>query len=165
MWLLVLLSGLSARDADAQTFVDPFDYCAAVGTIEVSDRLFDERFIGRPPIEQIRKVFRIGPGFDFLSDDSFVWRCFQGNVFGCWQSNKEICHRADISRVPTREMEDYCHVKGNRNSRDLPTFVMDTRHPSMYRWACRLGVATITEQLFTPDQRGYPPDLWRRLSR
>jgi hypothetical protein len=41
---------------------------------------------------------------------------------------------------------------------------MGHEHPSMYDWACRQGIATAVHQSFTPDERGFPPDLWIKLT-
>jgi len=144
--------------AAAQTFADPFDYCAAVGTIDAPDH----RFVGRPPVAKMRKAFDIGPGFDHLQDRNFPWRCVSGAVWGCVWTNHEICVRADISRVPTKEISAFC--RRERDAEFIPLAVAG-HQPTMYEWTCRQGIATITRQLFTPDERGFSPDEWKKLSR
>ena len=144
--------------AEAETFTDPFDYCAAVRTIDRPD----DHFVGRAPMAKALKAFDIGPGFEYLTENNVVWRCVNGAVLACVWTNQEICVRADISRVPRKEMSGYCRQE--RNSEFIP-LVYSGHQPMMYEWGCRQGVATILRQLFTPDDRGFSPDEWKRLSR
>jgi hypothetical protein len=141
----------------AETYPDVFDYCAAVGTIDQADA----RFTGALPDYKAEKLFDIAPGA--LHEGAFAWRCMNGAVWVCAQLNSPICGKANLSREPTKAMNDYCQL--NPDSAVVPMVVMGQEHPPAYDWACRQGVATVTRRLFTPDARGYPPDLWKQLAR
>jgi hypothetical protein len=153
-FLAVIAASVAARAAE--TYPNVFDYCAAVGTIDQAD----VRFTGVLPDFKVAKLFDVAPGA--LHEGAFVWRCMNGAVWVCAQLNSPICGKANISRVPTKAMTDYCQL--DPDSAVIPMVVMGQEHPPAYDWACRQSVATVTRQLFTPDARGYPPDLWKRLA-
>ena len=139
----------------AQTYGNVFDYCGAVGTIDQPDA----RFIGVFPVYKAATAFGIEPGA--IHEGAFAWRCMNGAVWVCAQLNSPICGKANMSREATKAMLDYCQL--DPDAAVIPAVVMGQEHPSAYEWACRQGAATVTRQLFIPDARGYPPDLWRRL--
>jgi hypothetical protein len=58
-------------------------------------------------------------------------------------------------------MSDYC--RHDADSQFIPLAITGHR-PSMFDWGCRSGIATITQMAFTPDERGYPPEVWMKLS-
>src|SRR5205823_4465687 len=144
---------------NAQTFTNLFDYCEATGT---SDYIDTRTFIGEFPYAKARAASQIGPGFEHLKEHNFVWRCLKGAVMSCVWTNHEVCGRVDISRVPTKAMSDFCHRSPDTNF--IPLAVVG-HQPTMYAWGCRQGRVTITQQLTTPDDRGYPPEEWKKLSR
>lgn len=141
----------------AETYSNVFDYCAAVGTIDQADA----RFTGALPDYKVAKLFDITPGA--LHEGAFAWRCMNNAVWVCAQLNSPICGKANISREPTKAMIDYC--KMDPDAAVIPMVVMGQEHPPADDWACRQGAPTVTRQLFTPDPRGYPPDLWKKLAR
>jgi hypothetical protein len=159
LWVAVfcLLAIAGSAAAQAQTYASVFDYCAAARTIDHPD----SRFTGVFPTSKAATVFGIEPGA--LHENAFAWRCMNGAVWVCAQLNSPICGKADVNRMATREMAAYCLI--DPDSAVIPAVVMGQEHPPAYNWACREGVATITGQLFTPDARGYPPDLWKKLMR
>jgi hypothetical protein len=140
----------------AETYSNVFDYCAAVGTI---DQL-DGRLIGALPTSKAAFAFDIAPGA--LHESAFAWRCMNNAVWVCAQLNSPICGKANINRVPTKEMKEYCLL--DPDGAVIPMTVMGQEHPPAFDWACRQGQPIITRQLFTPDPRGYPPDLWKQLT-
>jgi len=145
------------RPAGARNFTNLFDYCAAVGTIDRPD----SRFAGPYPTRGAAAAFSIDPAA--IRDGAFAWRCMGGAVFACAQLNSPICGKADTAATPTPAMTAYC--RANPTSEVIPLVVMGHEHPSAYDWTCREGRAIPGRRLFTPDPRGYPPDLWRKLSR
>ncbi len=158
LWIaLCLLLTLAAGAQAAQTYSNVFDYCAAIGTIDQPDA----RFTGVLPDYQAADLFKIAPGA--LHENAFAWRCMNGAVWVCAQLNSPICGKADISRTPTKPMIDYC--KMDPDAKPIPMVVMGQEHPPAYDWACRQGVPAVNRQLFTPDPRGYPPELWKQLTR
>jgi hypothetical protein len=154
--LALWIAGM-ADQAAAQTFTDPFAYCAAMGTIDRPDR----HFRGRPPLAQTAAAFDIEAGP--LNERNLAWRCYNGGVYACAQLNSPICGKADTRRFPTQVMKQFCH--SNPGSGVIPLAVMGHEHPPMYDWTCRGAKPTIARQVFTPDPRGYPPDLWKKLAR
>jgi hypothetical protein len=158
--LIAYAWALATCSAAAETLTDPFEYCAAVGTIDFPDQSFK----GHAPLSQAARDFDINVrAYPQFGDQSVVWRCFKGAVMACVQLNYPVCGRANISKVPTREMSAFC--RSQHNSPMIPLAVMGHEHPSMYNWGCRQGIATIVEQFFTPDERGFSPDEWKKLSR
>lgn len=158
--LALLPLGLAVWGAPARaaaTYSNVFDYCAAIGTIDQPDA----RFTGALPDYKAEKLFGIAPGASHVG--AFVWRCMNGAVWVCAQLNSPICGKADISREPTKPMIDYC--KMDPDAAPIPMVVMGQEHPPAYDWACRQGTPAVTRPLFTPDPRGYPPDLWKQLTR
>jgi hypothetical protein len=154
-FLLGVAAGWAGQPA-ARTFTDPFAYCAAMGTIDRPDQPFK----GRPPLAEVAAAFDIAR--ELLNDRNVAWRCYNGAVYACIQLNSPICGRADTRRTPTAAMRAFC--RGNPDSEVIPAVVIGHEHPPMYQWGCPGTVATITQQAFTPDPRGYPPDLWKKLS-
>lgn len=159
LWVALGCCGLAvtAASAQAQSYRNIFDYCAAVRTIDRPDN----RFTGVLPVNKAATAFRIEPGA--LHENAFAWRCMNGAVLVCAQLNSPICGTANVRRAPTKPMVDYCQMAPD--SAVIPAIVMGQEHPPAYNWACRQGAPTITRQLFTPDPRGYPPYLWRTLTR
>jgi hypothetical protein len=156
LWFLALIAASIPAQA-AETYPNVFDYCAAIGTIDQADA----RFTGALPDYKAAKLFDIAPGA--LHEGAFVWRCMNGAVLVCAQLNSPICGKANISQTPTKPMNDYCQL--NPDSTVIPMVVMGQEHPPAYDWACRQGIPTVTRRIFTPDARGYPPDLWKKLTR
>lgn len=141
----------------AETYSNVFDYCAAIGTIDQADA----RFTGALPDYKVAKLFDVTPGA--IHEGAFAWRCMNGAVLVCAQLNSPICGKANISREPTKATNDYCQM--NPDAAPIPMVAIGQEHPPAYDWACRQGVPTVTRRLFTPDARGYPPDLWKKLPR
>jgi hypothetical protein len=162
MWwralLLILVLASGVRAAAAQTFTNLFDYCEAVGTTDYIDT---HVFIGEFPYAKARAASQIGPDYDYLTDQNYVWRCVKGAVMSCVWTNQEICGRVDISRVPTRAMSDFCRKSPDT---DFIPLAVTGHQPTMYAWDCRQGLAAITQQLTTPDEQGYPPEEWKKLT-
>jgi len=157
LWIIVAALAIGAgAPAKAQSFKNVFDYCAAIGTIDQAD----SRFSGIFPESKAAILFRIEPGA--LHVNTFVWRCMNRAVWVCAQLNSAICGKADVSREPTKPMVDHCQM--DPDTAVIPAVVTGHEHPPIYDWACRQGVPTVTRQIFTPDARGYPPDLWKQLT-
>ncbi|HXC28405.1 MAG TPA: hypothetical protein VNV38_10665 [Stellaceae bacterium] len=157
-WLAFLCLAVFAARAHAQapqTYSNVFDYCTAIGAIDQ----FDARFTGVLPESKAANLFKIEPGA--LHEGAFAWRCMNRAVWVCAQLNSPICGKTDISRAPTPAMSEYCKLDPDG---PIPAVVMGHDHPAAYDWVCHKGVPTIARQLFAPDPRGYPPDLWKQLN-
>ena len=128
-----------------------------MGTIDKPDR----HFTGSPPLAQSAAALDIKP--ELLNNRNIAWRCYNGAVYACAQLNSPICGKADTRRAPTKAMTAFCRAQPD--SEVIPLVVMGHEHPSMYDWTCRGAKPAIARQVFSPDPRGYPPDLWKKLSR
>jgi hypothetical protein len=157
LWIALWCLAAITASTPAQAFSNLFDYCAAVGTIDQPD----SRFTGVYPESKAEAGFGIEPGA--IHERAFAWRCMDGAVWVCAQLNSPICGKANVSREPTKPMIDYCQL--DPDAPVIPAVVMGQEHPPAYDWVCRQGVPTATRELFTPDPRGYPPHLWKKLSR
>jgi hypothetical protein len=155
----------TSTGAQVKTYANIFDYCAAVGTQDDID--LANSITGALPIKQAMaafgetnsEAFGVAEGFS-----PFVWRCAHGKVLVCakYGGYEEYCGRADISPVATKEVSDYCRRHPND---DVIPLAVTGHHSTMYEFTCRRGVATATRKLFTPDERGFQPDLWREIDR
>jgi hypothetical protein len=154
---VALVAMVAAAPASARKLTDPFGYCAARRTVDQPDR----RSNAQAPLAEIAAAFNIER--ELLNDRNVAWRCYNGAVYACVQLNSPICGRADTRRTPTAAIQKFC--RANPDSSVIPAVVIGHEHPPIYEWACRGTMATITRQVFTPDPRGYPPELWRKLSR
>ena len=143
----------------AQTYDDPFAYCAAVGNIDTPDA----RVLGPKVPELITKAMqKIAPNapLDQLSK-AVYWRCMNGKVYGCFVGANIPCWtKADTSRTPRPEMNDFCKTQPNAES--IPAFAAGRE--TIYEWRCKNGTAEVAKQVFTLDARGYVTDFWYELS-
>ena len=138
--------------AGRSSYDDPFEYCAAVGTIDKPDG----RYTGAGlPDSIVRGMVRQG----IISADTppefqknAVWRCMNGKVWVChFGANLPCLEKADMSQTPTPEMEDYC--KSNPSAENIPAAV--TGRATAYEWKCDNGEPQTARQLFKSDPRGY----------
>ena len=146
--------------AGQSSYNDPFDYCAAVGTIDTPD----ERYNGpKMPDSIIQGMIRQG----IVSADAprefqqnAVWRCMNNSVWVChFGANLPCLEKADMAQVPTSEMEDYC--KTNPTADSIPAAV--TGRATVYEWRCKDGKPEVVQQLFKVDPQGYLADFWYEL--
>lgn len=146
----------------AESFDDPFTYCAAVDTIDQPDA----RYTGeKTPEDLVEKLMQATGAsadapVDVFSQGTF-WRCMDKKVYACFVGANLPCEsKANTSQEPTAEMNDYCAANPATDS--VPAAV--TGHDTIYSWACENGKAVTDQQVFHVDERGYIQEIWHELA-
>ena len=91
-------------------FVDPFAYCAAVGTIGAPDA----RYTGPAMPETVARGLKaaLAPPADGPVDPllgNSIWRCMNGKVYACTVgANLPCSEKADARREPAPALADFC---------------------------------------------------------
>lgn len=165
-WLLALallvgpVAASAAAPAPAQTYSDPFAYCAAVGTADSPGA--DARWKGpKVPVSVASGLARLltVPMGEHLQKVTY-WRCMDGQVYACAVGANIPClSQANTSRTPTPGMIAYCQT--NSNADFIPMYVRD--RANIYDWRCQGGHPVITRQIGQPDARGYLKSFWYRI--
>jgi hypothetical protein len=167
--LVLSLDEANATDANAptlsaKTFVDPVEYCKAKGTVDAPDTTY-----AGPAVPDWMLAALFGPG-EITAQKiagvdvrrSVIWRCIEGQVFSCLQTNSPICGKANVSQTPTTAMLEFCASQPNASV--IPLSVIGHENPMVFEWTCRGKGPTITRQIFHVDARGFPSDLWKEIS-
>jgi hypothetical protein len=148
-----------ANTSMAQTFTDPFAYCAAVGTVNRPDA----HYRGEPIPDEIINRFLIAAGWKASTEPidmlrkTTIWRCMNNKVYVCnFGANLPCDSKANIDRTPSQSMEDYCQA--NRNSDMMPMSV--TGHDTIYSWHCVKDYPQVLEQIGQVDAAGYLAQIW-----
>ena len=142
-------------------FTDPFEYCAAVGTIDIPD----SRYAGSQPPEAVIQGLRAA--FDTPADapdDIFTagtsWRCAEGKVKGCFVGANLPCNaQADLSETPSDAVTEFCAE--NPDAEVVPASV--TGRETVYSWRCAGDVPEIEAQVFTADAQGFISEIWYEI--
>jgi hypothetical protein len=151
-----------AGGARAQTYRDPFAYCAAVGTVDAPDARYDGPPLPPSIAEGLRRAFGApvdAPLEVFTRGSS--WRCMDGAVWACAVGANLPCQaRADTSRAPSQPVADFC--RQNPSADVVPAYV--TGRETVYAWRCVQGVPSIVRQVDAPDARGFLSNVWHRIA-
>jgi len=148
--------------ASQSKFDDPFDYCAAVGTIDAPDARYTGPEVPEAIIKGLRKKLDMPDDVptEWVSQGT-VWRCMDGKVWACFVGANIPCTaKANTSQTPTSEMVDFC--KEQPNAEVIPASV--TGHETVYEWRCEDGTPKIVRQVFETDARGFIADFWYEIS-
>jgi hypothetical protein len=142
------------------TFTDPFESCAAVGTIDAPD----ERYTGPEIPDSVAQGLQSALGGTGtppppIAQNSF-WRCMDGRVYACTVGANLPCQeKADTSETPSEAMVEFC--QGDPDSEFIPAAV--TGRATVYSWRCTEGEPEIIEQVFQVDPQGFLADFWYEL--
>jgi hypothetical protein len=143
-------------------YSDPFAYCAAVGTVDAPDARYDGPQVPNSIIQSLiqQGVVSANAPADYLTETT-LWRCMDGQVWACVIGANLPCQeKADTSRVPTAEMEDYC--KTNPTADYIPAAV--TGRATVYEWKCSAGKPEAGQQIFQVDPQGYLANFWYKVA-
>lgn len=140
---------------------DPFAYCAAVGTIDTPD----EQYTGLKMPDSIVQAMIAQGIVSADAPEEFqqnaVWRCMNDSVWVChFGANLPCLEKADMSQVPTSEMEDFC--KSNPTADSIPAAV--TGRATIYEWKCNAGKPEVIRQVLQVDPQGYLADFWYEVT-
>ncbi|MBN1875409.1 MAG: hypothetical protein JXA33_14360 [Anaerolineae bacterium] len=144
-------------DSEPLLYDDPFAYCAAVGTIDVPDAHYNGPEMPDSVIQELIRQEVISADAPSEFQKSAVWRCMNSQVWAChFGANLPCLEKADISQVPTAEMEAYC--KTTPAADYIPAAV--TGRATVYEWKCNAGKPEVDRQVFQVDPQGYLADFW-----
>jgi len=152
---------VACSEADKQaanTYTDPFAYCAAVGTVDQPGADYTGDAMPAALVDQIRTT--LGLSADAPAAGGSSWRCMNGAVYACYVGANIPCHaKADESEQPTEAMTTYC--SDNPDAEEIPTLV--TGRTTVYGWGCSEGEPQRLERVFETDDAGYITQFWRKV--
>jgi hypothetical protein len=150
----------AVADSEQPQYDDPFAYCAAVGTIDTPDERYTGLKMPNSIIEGMIEEGVVSADAPREFQEHAVWRCMDNNVWVChFGANLPCQEKADVSQVPTPEMEDFC--KTNPTAEDIPAAV--TGRATIYEWKCNAEIPEIVRQVSQVDPRGYLANFWYQL--
>ncbi len=159
-FILLLVAALAGCGPAPATYTDPFDYCAAVGTVDAPG----PDYTGPQVPESVARGLQTALNtpdtpLDMLQNGS-VWRCVEGSVYACFVGANLPCEaKANTDRTLSQEAIDYC--RQNPSSDLIPAVA--TGRETIYEWRCTNGAPEIVRQVFTPDAQGFIADFWYEI--
>jgi hypothetical protein len=149
-----------SQTSEVINYDDPFAYCAAIGTVDSPDPRYSGPDMPNSIIEAMIAKGIVATDVPPEFQKNAVWRCMNGQVWVChFGANLPCLEKADTSKVPTIEMEDYC--KANPSVDSIPAAV--TGRATVYEWKCNSGQTEVARQVFHVDPQGYLADFWYEL--
>jgi hypothetical protein len=155
------MAALNISAATAQSFEDPFAYCAAVGTVDAPDA----RYAGPTMPDAVARGLMAALGLpesvplEFFRHHS-IWRCMAGKVYACtFGANLPCGTKADTSSGPTPAMTAFC--RENPGADSIPMVV--TGRATVYAWRCAGSAPAIERQFTTPDAQGFLAIIWHEV--
>jgi hypothetical protein len=150
--------------ATAETYSDPFAYCAATGTVDAPDARYTGDAVPDVIIQGYLKAAGLegnGEPEDMLKQTT-TWRCMNQAVYACnFGANLPCNSKANTDKTPTQAMKDYCTADGNTDSDFIPMSV--TGHATIYSWHCVNGAPELLDQIDQVDAEGYLSSIWYQL--
>ena len=139
-------------------YTDPWDYCAAVQTIDAPD----ERYLGES------MPHAIVVGFNETSEApgeipewlprTMSWRCMEGKVYACSVGANLPCdEKANTSQEPSEAAKEFC--------KDNPDFPAVKQKSSIYSWSCVNGTMQRGPQWTEADAAGFLAKIWYEIKR
>lgn len=158
-----IAAGLMSRPASAggTTYDDPFDYCAAVGTVDRPGSPYS----GPAMPDMLARKLKAATGASVdaplaLFREGAFWRCMGGEVFACTVgANLPCMTKADSSREPSPAVRDFCREQPDAEV--VPAVV--TGRATIYAWRCAAGQPVIEGAPRAVDAAGFLADIWYRL--
>jgi hypothetical protein len=157
----ILLGACGTTSAEAPaSYIDPFAYCAAVGTVDAPDARYTGEAVPAAVVEALVRQGVVAADAPPEFQANAVWRCMDGQVWAChFGANLPCQERADTSQTPTAEMEGFC--QSNPNADVIPATV--TGRATVYEWQCSEGQPAVVRQVFSSDAQGFLADFWFEL--
>jgi hypothetical protein len=161
LWFLLSLweVALAQPASGAESFTDPFAYCAAVKTIDAPDARYQGPTVPESIARGLQKATG-APAGDFAPFSNSYWRCMDGKLYACTVgANLPCTAKADASRTPGPELATYC--KEQPEADVIPAYV--TGRETVYAWRCRGGAPVIERQVAQADARGFIAGIWYEI--
>ncbi len=159
---VALVPNPTPTETPAATFIDPFVYCAAVGTIDAPDARYTGAKVPDVVAKGLMKATNASADapLDVFVRNSF-WRCMDGKVVACTVGANIPCEgKADTSTTPNEGMTNWC--ASNPNSDFIPAAAAGRE--TVYEWRCANGAPQLGRPILTPDARGFISNFWYVLS-
>ena len=148
----------------AQSYADPFAYCAAVGAVDKPDA----RYTGAPITDEVINGYLAAAGLQNSTEPmdmlrkTTIWRCMGGKVYACnFGANLPCDSKANTDKMPTQGMIDFCTA--NPDSDFIPAAV--TGHDTIYAWHCVKTTPEVQSQVAQVDAAGYLANIWYLIAR
>ena len=139
-------------------FADPFDYCAAVGTVGAPDARYTGPALPEAVAGGLKAALALpadAPSEPLLRNA--IWRCMDGKVYACTiGANLPCSEKADMGREPTPALAEFC--RQNPGAEVIPMAV--TGRATVFAWRCTGDRPAIVRQLAQPDAAGYLANIW-----
>jgi putative hemolysin len=146
---------------EQSSYSDPFEYCAAVGTIDTPDAQYVGASMPDPIVQAMIQRGIVAADAPEEFQQSAVWRCMDNQVWVChFGANLPCLEKADTSRTPAPAMQEYCGP--NPAADHIPAAV--TGRATVYEWKCADGTPEAGEQIFQVDPQGYLAEFWYELA-
>jgi hypothetical protein len=143
------------------SFTDPFAYCAAVETADSPDARYCGEKMPDSIIQAMVRERLVSGDAPREFRQNAVWRCMNGRVLVCqFGANIPCKEKADLSRVPTPAMENFCR---SNPEAEIPATV--TGRATVYLWGCGNGKPKVVKQIFKSDPRRFLAEFWQELKR
>jgi len=151
-----------ATTAAADTYTDPFAYCAAVGTVDAPDTRYTGAAVPEGVTAGLQTALQTDMPLDVLSNGT-SWRCMDGQVYGCFVGANLPCNeKANTDTTPAQALLDFCQEAANTNAEAIPAVV--TGRNTVYAWRCVDGKPEAGDQVFQVDAAGFIADIWYPLT-
>ena len=114
---------------------DPFEYCAAVGQIDLPDERYSGPMLSDDLFNEYIKAAGLDPNLNYPATfkQMTTWRCMDGRVYACNSGANIPCSsKANTDKAPTQAMLDYCAQFPD--SSVIPMSI--TGHSTIYGWYC-----------------------------
>jgi len=146
-------------DSAAQSFDDPFAYCAAAKTADAPDARYHGPAVPDSIARGLQRAIGAPPG-PLAPFEHSSWRCMDGKVYACTVGANLPCQsKADASRTPGPGLVTFCTEQPQADV--IPAYV--TGRETIYTWRCQRGVPTIERQVAHADARGFIADIWYEI--
>jgi TolB protein len=154
---------IATQTPTVETFIDPFAYCSAMGTIDSPDA----RYTGVTIPDEIIDGFKQAAGLESSTEpmemlrQTTIWRCMDNKVYACnFGANLPCDSKANIDKTPAQELKDFCAANPDSNS--IPMYV--TGHETIYSWHCVGDSPEILDQIAEVDAAGFIANIWYEIS-
>jgi putative hemolysin len=154
-------NGTCERDNPAESYSNPFAYCASVGSIDAPDAQYTGEKMPEVLVQSMIEKGIVTADAPKEIQQNAVWRCMDKSVWVChFGANIPCTEKADLSQTPTTAMKDYC--KANPAAENIPAAV--TGRATVYEWKCADGKPELVKPIFEIDSRGFITDFWYELT-
>ena len=146
---------------DQKTFENPFEYCKAVGNVDMPESEYVGPKVPESIAEKLRKDMGVAESMPSeIFNDGTSWRCMDGNVYACNVGANLPCQeKADVSKEPNDGMLNYCG--DNPDAEVIPMFA--SGRATVYEWKCDNGTPEIVKQIAETDKAGYIKNIWYEI--